>query len=306
VAARPTRPPPSSNTQAQQRAAINDAISELAKIGGGAEKLQQQFPPGTTFVAKSDSGPSRVTDTVPAGSIPPHADRAPVCNELGSVAREAGKSQARVDIPGWKPTEPYNHSPDPVTVTVVSNGKLVALTIPGTATGKKFGLWADRNGDRCVREWNNNPIPAHIGPVDANLCASAYSVPGAWKGWVEPRCEPNFQREQLASIAARERRNWLTESECRTRGGQPFDLNDPKDETIPEGECSGARTLLPFGINSVSDDIKEKRWGGKWCPDTAVCVDGTKRYKIVAPNPKRCRMRSDSRSRQDHCKPIRD
>jgi len=97
----------------------------------------------------------------------------------GGSLGEGGPSTACVRVPGWKPTEPYNHSRSPVVVRLVQGDKVVKLTIPGLNTGK-FGLWLD-DGALSVQPWNGVPAPAHV-DVDANKC------PGhnAWKGWTEP------------------------------------------------------------------------------------------------------------------------
>ena len=255
---------------------------------------------GTGPLAKASPPPAIAAPTAPPVVLPnqnrpappgPQAALAPElpgrsasCSDI--TGTDGGPSAPCVRVPGWTPTEPYNHSRTPGVVRVVQNGKVVELTIPGLDIGK-FGVWLD-DGVLSVRSWNNLPAPSHV-DVDANKC------PGhnGWSGWTEPRCEELAQTAELTAAEKAARANFVTSRRCLSDGGVIF---SPNDGAITEAACRsvGGTVLSPFDNESRG-----------WCPTTRGCWDGAKWTKIVDPDPtSRCKL--PSRSHENDCRPVKD
>jgi hypothetical protein len=201
-----------------------------------------------------------------AAAPPPNNSQQKSANCSDIAGTGGGSPTPCVRVPGWTPTEPFNHSRTPVVVSTVQNRKVVELTIPGLSIGK-FGLWLD-DGVLSVQSWNNLPAPSHV-DVDVNKC------PGhnAWKGWTEPRCEELAQKEELSVAESSARADSMTSNRCQRQGGTIF---NPNEGAITEEACLsvGGRVITPFDNESRG-----------WCPATKGCWDGAKWTKIIEVTP---------------------
>ena len=249
--------------------------------------LNQQIKDCVQVVARADPQHQdlAVAQQQPSAAPPnPGQQQSASCSDITGTG--GGPPAPCVQVPGWKPTEPFNHSRNCVTIRVVQNGQVVQLKVPGLDVGK-FGLWLD-DGVLSVRSWNDLPAPAHV-DVDANKC------PGhaAWQGWTDPRCEELAQIDAVSAAEASARTDSITSNRCRSLGGTIF---NPNEGAITEGACRsvGGSVITPFDNKSRG-----------WCPATKGCWDSAKWTKIIeaVPTP-RCKMKYGSH--ETDCRAVKD
>lgn len=273
-----------SRANAQLNTAVRNAGCDWntpnSNAGQVARTLRQYCRSGSTqaSVSKSKAPQAAVAQQqLAVQSTPSSAAITPTSGSCSDITGTGGGPSAPcVRVPGWKPTEPFNHARTPVAISVVQNHKVVQLTIPGLDIGK-FGLWLD-DGVLSVQSWNNMPAPSHV-DVDVNKCPAHT----AWKGWTEPRCEELTQKAELSAAEISERFETTTANRCQSQGGTIF---SPNEGAITEDACLvlNGKVITPFDNESRG-----------WCPTTKGCWDGSKWTKIIdATSTPRCKMKYGS------------
>lgn len=180
-----------------------------------------------------DSGKSMDCGNKPSPAGPDAAAQSTCEKSPNAVSQDASPHSLAdpcVRIPGWTPSEPYNHASTPSYVVIYQGGMAMSLEVPGASPTGKFGLWSE-GGILLVKQWDGSAADINSsGPTDADHCAIL-----RMSGWPKPECQMKREIENRDSAVRAIAASSRTAQQCRRIQGE---IIDPNQDTISEETCA--------------------------------------------------------------------